>query len=189
MKRTQDKNTLPPPPIVWPTYSNKELDDFAVFLEGFKEEKEVYVYKMVEEKVLDAEGNQKVDAELKPMFESIRVSEKKKVQIINLDEAMVAFGAMVKEKSNGRQYYCVVVKPNKTDIHNRPIGYEFPNKYMLFNHKRKALYDRNFKKEYAGKKQLENYQDMMDKEDEIDVLKLFPTDEKNEIKSDEAPLS
>lgn len=180
MKKSKEETiVLPPPPILWPQYTAKELDEFEAFLEKFKEEKEVWTFRMIEEKVLDADGKEKLDKDGKPIMEETRVSEKKSVSIINLDDAMVEFGAMVKKFTNGIPYYAVLVKVNKLDIHNRAIGYEYPNKYMLFNHKRQALFDRNFKKNYASEKQLESYQQMMDGMD-IDVVKLFPKEEKNE---------
>lgn len=154
--------------VLWPQYSKKELDEFEVFLEKFKEDKIVNYLKKVEQKVLDPEGNEKLDEQGNPLIEFVRIKETKTVSIINLEEAMVEFGAMSKKKYMGRTVYSVIVPPPREPSLINP-GY-MPIKFELFNHKMKMLQNRN----YAKKKELEGYEEMAS--EEIKVADLFGSD-------------
>lgn len=141
MKNPKNKKQ-PKKVIVWPTYTNEELEKFAKFLDKF----------VVEEN-----------------FTHPKTKETKKIRYINIDEAEVEYGALKKRMFNGKPSYAVIVEPLKEDLEND--GYVSPNKHELFMHKLDALQEKRSKKEYAEKKELENYQEMAEG---LGIPKSFP---------------
>ncbi len=128
-------------PTIWPEYTNKDLDAFAKFLEGFREEVKA---------------------------RNMRTGEMETITIINLEEAMVEYGAVKKRVYEGKAHYSVIIPPEQVD--SLLLTQRKPNKFELFNHIRSALQDRNAKREYAKKKEVEEYSQMAESEIKVDEL-------------------
>jgi hypothetical protein len=140
--KTRDKKIIPKRVIIWPTYTPQQLEEFAKFLDKF----------VVEEN-----------------FTHPKTKETKKIRYVNIEEAEVAYGAMRKRMFNGKPSYAIIVEPLKEDLEND--GYVYPNKHELFMHKLDALQEKRSKKEYAEKKELESYQEMLEG---AGIPKTFP---------------
>lgn len=119
-----------------PEYSKQELEKFGEFLEGFKEEKEVTV--RIPKKGI-------VNEMLAALAEEFSLAKKEKIHPINMQEAMVAFGAMVKRGGT----YAVLVSDAR------------PTKYELFWDKYEAWEKSRARKAFAQEREL----------DELDAMK------------------
>jgi len=127
---------------IWPQFTKKELDDFGEFLNGFMVERETKDFK---------------------------TGETIKVKMIDFDEAMVKFGAMVKKRDGERFYYAIAVPQlNLADEHS---DVRQPNRFELFNYQLQCLRERDSKKQYAQEKQMKEYEQMVE---QGQIVKEFP---------------
>ncbi len=150
-------------PTLWPEYTNKELDEFEQFLEKFKEPKEVKVFKKREVRTKLPNDEIKI--------EWVRYNETEMIDIINLEEAMAEFGALKKTQYMGKPHYGVIIDPPPVD--SLLLTHITPSKFELFRHKRVALQDRNSKRQYAKKKETEEYEQMAEIE-ASEIINEFP---------------
>lgn len=118
-------------PIDFPRYTNQELETFGASLDKFREEKEI-----------------------KWKGEDI------KTNLINIEEAMVEFGAMKKKMHLGQAYYSIILKPLETDDYGNIVRYEKPTKYELFNQKYQSWVNLKGRRQFAGDKAMEDYSKM-----------------------------
>lgn len=120
-----------------PTYSKAELDEFGEWLNQFR----------VEKVVTDKKGVTKT------------------INPIDMQEAMVAFGAMSKKTQKVQDkevtVYSVILKM-QGDREGRK-GYERPAMIELFEHK----YDAWAKRQYTEQKQIENYEEIAEQNADI----------------------
>ena len=115
--------------IEMPTYTQEDLDDFGKFLAQFRTQKEV----------VDKKTKQKMT-----------------INPINMNEAMVSFGAMKKRDHLGIPCYEIIFKVTETDGYGHIKRYERPTQFELFEHK----YDAWSRRNYAVQKQEEEYEKM-----------------------------
>lgn len=143
MGYVKQENQLPAQPVVYPIYTDKDLDEFRKFLNEFLVQHEVRNFK---------------------------TRELSTVEIVDLDEAMVAFGAMLKKVYNNKVSYAVIIPAGEKDSWGNYKIFNPPIKYKLFEHKYRALKDRDSKRNFAQEKSIERYQGMMEGMD----VKGFP---------------
>jgi hypothetical protein len=141
--------------IELPTYSLKELEDFGTRLQAYAEEKEL--------PILWNRGGGLVSELLKEACEAMKITQREKVSIINLNEAAVAFGAMKKRIHIGIPTYSVVVNVLERDSYGGVKRIEVPGSYDLFMHKYECLQNLRSRREYVEGKRDEAY-DKMSKE-------------------------
>ncbi len=133
--------------IEMPTYTGAELDEFSKWLDQFRNAKTV----------VDKKG---VSHNINP---------------IDMQEAMVTFGALKKKDHLGIPTYSIILKVTETDGYGHVRGYERPTMMDLFWHKYEAWARRN----YAVRMEAEAYQKIA--EESFPAEPDFPVDLKEEV--------
>lgn len=133
------------PPM--PTYSTEQLERFGKWLAQFREKKQV-------RKLAGAEG-----------FDTI--------EVINHNEAAVAFGGMKAVMHVGVKTYEILLKPTDYDGNDNPTKYESPNLNDRFNDKFDQWLSMMGRRAFAEKKRIEGYQELADT---MKVDDLSPTE-------------
>lgn len=137
-KQTAQKSKVS---VTYPVYTNQVLDEFGKWLEQFLVHKTVINWKTKLEE---------------------------KISFIDLDEAMVAFGAVRKIVSYGITQYAVIW-PKDPDEETRQ--FYSPIKWDLFRNKYQVWQDRKEKRNFAEQKQFEGYEQMLEG---VEITHDFP---------------
>jgi len=116
-----------PPPL--PKLTEREIQDFAEWLQPFYEEKEV-------RKWGGGKGTETV-------------------RVLNTDEAMVAYGAKRKRMHLGVLVYSVVLKPTEFDSYGNPTQYQTPTMLDYFENKYEQFLASKGKKDFSERMRLE----------------------------------
>lgn len=130
-----------PAPI--PKFTKEQLDDFGVWIEKFREEKTISEY-----------TKETVDGIV------MRKKVPRVVGIINIQEAMVTFGAMKKRMHIHKPVYEIVLKAVDFDQYGNPKAYETPSMYERFMDKYEQWQRFKSNTEYGDMKRMEAYQDL-----------------------------